>query len=789
MQALSHQLAGQVLGNYRIERFLGQGRLNTIYLARHLTEQRLDALTFYTVPERFSPEARTRFLLRFRKEATAISSLDHPHILPIYDHGDMAGNPYLVTPYMMHGSLVDLLKRHGKYNYSSILPILEQLVSGLAYAHSNGFIHGTLRPSTVVVSEENALRVAGFGLMHMLQLGGIESAEQKPTPYMHLLSIAETLLVTPEYVAPEVVQSQSIDARSDIYALGCILFELLSGQPPFTGKDPLDIVQKHITETVPSLHVQNAEVPIALASVVNQALERDPARRFQHVLELIEAFRQASRGATSYTTSGIKRQTKVLKNNATLQDASHENYVSNTWQLVPPIVTGKHSTVQIPEPVLASQMSGQFINTDRWCVLPPTAAGPSPMAISGKAPSVSTSTSQQANLALHSEQAAISGMPTQSINTGSWRATLPSVPDQSHIVTSGRMPVISASTPRVGNTSSMPEQKAISEMPTQSINISAMSSDTPKQSLTVTSGLIQAISAYNPQVGKKPLMPEAPLNVGLPHNLPLKPQNTISTIKQEQPAPIASVSPPSAKAKSNDEDLSSLVKAHSWWSQPGIASSSELQTKPKQPDRPEVPRASLHLTNPDTVKWGNDPSIAYALATPSVPAPRKIQRRKAIALLATGGMAVVVGAAALNLNKLQQLLGGAHHQTAQPNTANMAHSQMRMQNTPPQPGHTGLVLGHTTMALNSADTFTNPANGHSSLLIHLPDNTFVAYEKACTHEQVPVAYDPATKLLVCPAHGAMFDPANGGVVVQGPATQPLPSVKIRVNGDGTMTPM
>ncbi len=126
MQTLSiYQLAGQTLGNYRIERFLGRGRLNAIYLARNLAEeQRLDALTVYRVPERFSSEARTRFLLRFHKEASMITLLEHPHILPVYDHGEIVGNPYLVTPYMTHGSLADLLKQHGKYNYSSVLPIL-----------------------------------------------------------------------------------------------------------------------------------------------------------------------------------------------------------------------------------------------------------------------------------------------------------------------------------------------------------------------------------------------------------------------------------------------------------------------------------------------------------------------------------------------------------------------------------------------------------------------------------------------------------------------------------------
>jgi serine/threonine protein kinase/Rieske Fe-S protein len=784
METLSlHQLTGQILGNYRIERFLGQGRLNTIYLARNLTEQRLDALTFYNVPERFSAEARTRFLVRFRKEASAITSLDHPHILPIYDHGEMAGNPYLVTPYMAYGSLVDLFKRHGKYAHNSILPILEQLVSGLAYAHSNGFIHGTLRPSTIVVNAENALRVAGFGLMHMLQLGGIESTEQKNTPYRHLLSIAETFLVTPEYVAPEVVQSQSIDARSDIYALGCILFELLSGQPPFRGKDPLDIMQKHLSEAAPSLHIQNPDVPIALASVVNQALERDSARRFQHVLELIEAFRQASRGAASYAMSDIKRQTKVLKNHASLQTTLRENDASTPWQLVPPIITGKHPTVQIPEQVPTSQRS----DTDRWCILPPTATGQPPMVISGNIPSISSSIPQKASPPLYQEQEEISEKPTQSIDTSSWRIASLIAPDQSVIVTSGKIPNISVNTPPVEKTTSVPEQAAISEMPTQSINTGpwhAISSTTPKQSFIAATDLMPASSAYTPQVEKTPSMPVPTVYVDPPNHLSLQQQEAQFSTKQEQPAAIASTLPASDKAKSQGEDLTSLVKAYAWWSQPGIASSQEPQSKQKQPDRPEALRESLHLTNPDTVKWGEDPSIAYALATQAASAPRKIKRRKVIALLATGGAAVIVGAAILNLNKLQHLSG-------QPNTTKQVQPQMHMapKDTSPMPHHTGLVLGQTTMTLNSADTFTNPANGQSSLLIHLPNDTFVAYEKACTHEQVPVAYDPATKLLVCPAHGAMFDPANGGAVVQGPATQPLPSVKVSVNADGTITPM
>jgi serine/threonine protein kinase/Rieske Fe-S protein len=717
MQTLSiDQLAGQTLGNYRIERFLGQGRLNAVYLARNLAEeQRLDALTVYKVPERFSSEARARFLLRFQKEASVITLLEHPHILPVYDHGEVAGNPYLVTPYMMHGSLADLLKRHGKYDYNSLLPILEQLVSGLAYAHGKRFIHGTLRPSTIVLSPEKTLRVAGFGLMHMLQLSGLEPNEQLDTPYAHLLSIAETFLVSPEYVAPEVVLGQSIDIRSDIYALGCILFELLSGYPPFTGKDPLDIINKHVKGVMPLLHKINQDIPIAITSVVNHALERDPARRFQHILELIEAFRQASRGAVSYSVPGAVYKTKAIKPTEFPQDDTpRDTYSSNKWQLVPPIVTGKHSAVRkVSESVFVGDMPTQFIDTGPGSVVQHTVTGQFPSVTSGKIPSVLTSVSQEAKASLVPEQKEITELPTQSIDTDSWYAIQSSAVGQPPVVApSGKVPSVSTSIPQQQNSSIASKGQSAGGSGSQSSNV-----------------------------------------------------------------------------KSNDEDLSSLVKAYSWWSMPGIASPPELQTKQTLLDRPEEPRQSLRLADPGTGKWEDNSSNPYSLssksASISVPniTSRKVKRRRVVALLATGGVAVATGAVALNLGTLQHFLGIASNQVQNQSDTTGKQKPHNLQTQ----GHTGTVIGQTTLALNSAADFKNPVDGQDSLLIHLPNNKFVAYEKACTHQQVPVYYNPATKQLVCPAHGAIFDPAHGGAVVQGPATKPLPSVKISVNSDGTIT--
>ncbi len=309
MQTLSvDQLVGQNTGKYRIERMLGRGQLNTVYLARDLVQQNTVALTTFVIPERFSAEAHHRFIQRFHKEAATLAKLDHPHVLPIYEAGELDGNPYLVTPYMTNGSLADLLKREGRCSPESVLEILEQVVAGLEYAHSKGVLHATLRPSNILLGDQQTWLVAGFGLMRLLQMRGIM---QDNRPYAHLMSIADTLLVAPEHVAPEIVQGQEIDVRSDVYAVGSILFELLSGKPPFTGTNPLDVIKQHVEKPVPSLRALCPDIPIALVSVVNQALERNLARRFQHVGEIVEAFTQVYGGPANNT------QRKVLSPSTT----------------------------------------------------------------------------------------------------------------------------------------------------------------------------------------------------------------------------------------------------------------------------------------------------------------------------------------------------------------------------------------------------------------------------------------------------------------------------------------
>ncbi len=129
---------------YQVERLLGRGRVNAVFLAQHPAHKNPVALTTFIVPEQFSSESRQRF----RKEAARLTALRHPHLLPVYEYGEHLGHLYLITPYIASGSLADLLKRRGRLHHAEVLNVLQPVVAGLAYAHERGLVHGTLKVSS-----------------------------------------------------------------------------------------------------------------------------------------------------------------------------------------------------------------------------------------------------------------------------------------------------------------------------------------------------------------------------------------------------------------------------------------------------------------------------------------------------------------------------------------------------------------------------------------------------------------------------------------------------------------
>ncbi len=694
MQTVStDQLVGQTLGNYVVKDLLGRGRLSAVYLAQHPAQKHTVALTTFIIPERFTSDMRNRFVQRFTREAAALTSLTHRNLLPMHEYGEQFGYPYLVTPYMTHGSLADVLVQKGRCTPTYVLEVLEQVAAGLDYAHRKGVVHGTLKPANILLGTDQNLLVAGFGLVHMLQMRGIEQNDQ---PYSYLLSIADTFLYASSYIAPEVVQGQPIDARSDIYALGIMLFELLNGKPPFTGASPLDTAMQHVQQPLPSLHKLRPDVPIALELVINHALARDPGQRFQRVSELVEAFSQVCKGSASrplYNTSK-NDLVKAAPSARPTKDAPEEEIAMGGW-LTAPAPKGKASSFLTDNESMASLQSQPVStsNTDAWQILPPIVTG-----------HVAT---------VH---------PSQSSPTAK---------------------------PPVGR--------------------SANSSSTQRKQVQ--------------------------------QNMPMQSSRNVAPPERPKRDAVAPVSPANAESFLRDDDA---MKTPTWW----IQAPSQLDTTtPKN-----ASEGPLRLPNADfpmSMEQSNNMPVSDRIMRirPIPKRSRGIGRRRAIATIAAGG---VVAAGALVVGKLNLLhLMGSQAPVAQQGGTNMQ--------TPPQmgkggnkptggnngnkptggtgnggtgaTGHKGNVVGNTALAKDSAMTFTNPANGKSSILIHLPDGNFVAYDRACTHVGVLVNYDPATNKLVCPAHGSVFDPTKNAAVLQGPATLPLKTVAIHVNTDGTITTM
>lgn len=284
------QLVGKDAGSYHIDRLLGQGPVSSFCEAHHASGRRV-ILTLFTLPETFSSQAHARFLARFQQEGAALVRLKHAVILPVYDYGECMGYPYLATPFVPGSSLARVLQAYGQVPPEPVLEVLKQVADGLDYASSNGVVHGALSPANILAGQERGeVQVAGFGLTHILMLQGLESQDDAQA---HLLNIAGTYLSLPAYTSPEILLGASCSASTDIYALGILLFELLSGKPPFSGETPFEVMQQYTQLPVPSLSALVPTLPASVDAIVQKALAPSPELRFQSASEFVRAFEQA----------------------------------------------------------------------------------------------------------------------------------------------------------------------------------------------------------------------------------------------------------------------------------------------------------------------------------------------------------------------------------------------------------------------------------------------------------------------------------------------------------------
>ena len=253
-----------------------------------------------------------------------------------------------MTSFIKGGSLAQILKQQSRLSPEQALDILKQISGGLDFAHEQGFVHGILNPANILVNNEQMLQITGFGLKQMLQLQGIEDHND---PEIHLLSIAGTFLGSPEYIAPECVEGSGYDARADVYALGVMLFEILSGTPPFTGTHPLEIASKRLHQPVPSLHDLCSDIPAAYDLIFYQALEPEPEKRYKYAGEIANAFERVLKVLEGAAKDPIALHSQTTMHSQitlppTVNWFDEEIIPPRKWQLMPPVVTGQVPAIQ-----------------------------------------------------------------------------------------------------------------------------------------------------------------------------------------------------------------------------------------------------------------------------------------------------------------------------------------------------------------------------------------------------------------------------------------------------------
>ena len=266
------QLGEALRDRYLLERKLGQGGMATVYLARDIKHDRLVALKV------LHPELATSLgPERFQREVRTVARLQHPHILTVLDSGEASGQLWFTMPYVEGESLRDRLRREGQLPVEDAIRIAIEAARGLDCAHQHGIVHRDVKPENILLTNDGSTLVADFGLARAL--GDADEA----------LTQTGLVLGTPVYMSPEQASGGLVDARTDVYALGCVLYEMLAGEPPFTGSTPQAITAKRLAGEAPRVRVLRSAVPPAIDAAVARALAPVPADRFGSMAELVRA--------------------------------------------------------------------------------------------------------------------------------------------------------------------------------------------------------------------------------------------------------------------------------------------------------------------------------------------------------------------------------------------------------------------------------------------------------------------------------------------------------------------
>jgi serine/threonine-protein kinase len=273
--------AGQLLdGRYRVDSRLAQGGMATVYLGR---DTRLDRVVALKIAHR-DLASDGEFIRRFMTEARAVAQLSSPNVVGVFDQGTAGEVNYIVMEYVAGPTLREVLRARGRLTVRESLDVIEGVLKGLAAAHRAGIIHRDVKPENVLLGQDGAVKVADFGLAR----AAVAAASTK----------TGMIIGTAAYLAPEQVSASRSDARTDVYAAGVMLFEMLTGQQPHTGESPLAVAYKHVNEVVPAPSSRSPGLSPALDALVAMATSRDPDLRPPDAGHFLQAVGEVRRGGS-----------------------------------------------------------------------------------------------------------------------------------------------------------------------------------------------------------------------------------------------------------------------------------------------------------------------------------------------------------------------------------------------------------------------------------------------------------------------------------------------------------
>src|SRR4030088_1506688 len=282
-------------GRYRLDARIGAGGMSTVYRALDETLQRQVAIKLMNREVASDSDQ----LERFRREARAVAQLSHPHVVGVIDAGEDAGSPYIVLEYVEGETLKERIRRQGRLSIAESVAYAIEIARALGVAHARHIVHRDVKPQNVLIDEEGSAKVTDFGIARTLEEEGLTADGR--------------VLGTTDYVSPEQALGQPVTGQSDLYSLGVVLYEMLTGEVPFKGENQVAVAMKHVREILPDVQSKRPEVSAALASIVDNDTAKRPEDRDAHDAELIADLEDVLAIETARAGSATGEVTTVLR--------------------------------------------------------------------------------------------------------------------------------------------------------------------------------------------------------------------------------------------------------------------------------------------------------------------------------------------------------------------------------------------------------------------------------------------------------------------------------------------